>query len=122
MVQFGLSLPAALKLKDQDGKHVLKKALEPMVPREILYRQKQGFATSLAGLFRAEITRLRARLLGPAMLGSGLFDAAGIAAMLDQHEAGSFDHSGPLWLLLVFEGFLVSECAAAPAAREMIAA
>jgi asparagine synthase (glutamine-hydrolysing) len=122
MVQFGLSLPAALKLKGQGGKHVLKKALEPMVPREILYRQKQGFATSLAGLFRAEIDRLRARLLGPAMLGSGLFDAAGIAVMLDQHEAGSFDHSGPLWLLLVFEGFLVSECAAAPMAREMIAA
>ncbi len=121
MVQFGLSLPAALKLKGQEGKHVLKRALQDSVPREILYRPKQGFATSLAGLFRAEMARLRERLLGPVMLGCGLFDPAAISTMLDQHAAGSFDHAVPLWLLLVFEGFLISECAMQPAA-ELIAA
>jgi asparagine synthase (glutamine-hydrolysing) len=109
MVQFGMSLPAALKLRDRQGKYVLKKAMEPLVPGEILYRQKQGFATSLAGLFRAEMPRLRARLLGEAMLGCGLFELTAIATLLDQHEQGAFDHSGVLWLLLVFEGFLVTE-------------
>jgi asparagine synthase (glutamine-hydrolysing) len=121
MVQFGLSLPADLKLKGQEGKHILKRALEASVPREILYRPKQGFATSLAGLFRAEMPRLRARLLGPTMLDCGLFDPTSIATLLDQHATGAFDHAIPLWLLLVFEGFLISECIAQPVA-EMIAA
>jgi len=118
-VSWGISLPAGLKLGGQEGKHVLKQALEPLVPAEILYRRKQGFATSLATLFRTEAGRLRALLLGEAMLGSGLFEASAIARLINQHACGAFDHSGALWLLLVFEGFLVSECAAAgPAARE----
>ena len=45
------------------------------------------------------------------MAGSVLFSAAAVARLIDQHEAGAFDHSGALWLLLVFEGFLVSEAA-----------
>ncbi len=118
-VAWGIGLPAALKLGGQEGKHVLKRALEPLVPREILYRRKQGFATSLAGLFRTKADRLRSRLLGEAMAGSGLFDLAALARIIDQHERGSFDHSGALWLLLVFEGFLVSEQVARKAAMRL---
>jgi len=106
LVSWGLGLPAGLKLAGQEGKHVLKKALEPLVPREILYRPKQGFATSLAGRFRHGMDRLRSRLLGPVMLDSGLFDAVALRRMLDEHEDGRFDHAATLWLLLVFEGFL----------------
>ena len=113
LVAWGLNLPPALKLRGQSGKYILKKALEDAVPAEILYRPKQGFATSLSGLFRAEIQRLRARLLGPLMLGSGWFNGQSIARLLDAHESGHSDHSAVLWLLLVFEGFLVSETTAA---------
>jgi len=125
MVTFGLGLPAGLKLHGQEGKHILKKALEPLVPAEILYREKQGFATSLAGLFRVQADRLRALLLGDVMLGCGLFAPQSIASLIDQHASGAFDHSGPLWLLLVFEGFLTSEharVAKAAIAREPILA
>jgi asparagine synthase (glutamine-hydrolysing) len=120
-VEWGMNLPPSLKLRDGSGKYILKKALEDAVPHEILYRPKQGFATELGKLFRTEIGRLRSRLLGPAMLSSGLFDGAAIAEMLDQHEAGSFDHSAVLWLLLVFEGFLVSQ-QETTFAREAVAA
>jgi exosortase A-associated amidotransferase 1 len=108
-VEFGLSLPAALKLRGAEGKYVLKRALEPLLPREVLYRPKQGFAMSLGGLFRREAPRLRARLLGPALLDTGLFQPEAIARLLDEHEAGRFDHSLALWQLLVFEGFAASE-------------
>ena len=108
-VTWGLRLPPALKLAGQEGKYVLKRALEPFVPHEILYRPKQGFATPLGSKFRRDIQRLRARLLGPAMLQSGLFDESALTAMLDQHQAGSFDHADTLWLLLVFEGFLATQ-------------
>jgi asparagine synthase (glutamine-hydrolysing) len=105
-VEWGLGLPAALKLHGGTGKYVFKRAMEDKLPREILYRPKQGFATSLAGLFRAQAATLRARLLGPAMQGCGIFRTETVARLLDEHVSGGSDHSHVLWLLLVFEGFL----------------
>ena len=40
------------------------------------------------------------------MIESGIFAPAAIARMLDEHASGRIDHATPLWLLLVFEGFL----------------
>ncbi len=77
-----------------------------MLPHDLLYRPKQGFATSLTTLFRDRMPEVRSRLLGPAMLDSGLFDGAAIGRLLDEHAATS-DHAGPIWLLLTFEGFLI---------------
>ena len=113
VVAWGLSLPAGLKLRGGEGKRLLKRALEPLLPREVLYRPKQGFATSPAATFRREAGRLRARLLGETMEASGLFALPALARLIDEHEAGSLDHAAPLWLLLVFEGFLASEAAGA---------
>ncbi len=117
LVEWGLSLPAALKLRGGEGKYLLKRALEPLLPRAVLYRPKQGFAMSLAGLFRREMPRLRARLAGPGLGDCGLFRMAAVTRLLDQHEAGRFDHSLALWQLLVFEGFVASELSG-----EMVAA
>ncbi len=111
-VSWGMALPPALKLRDGTGKYLLKRALEDRLPREILYRPKQGFASSPAALFRAQAGRLRARLLGETLAGCGLFAPAALARMIDEHEAGAMDHSPALWLLLVFEGFLAAEAAA----------
>lgn len=115
LVGFGLSLPAAQKIAAGAGKHVLKAALAPFLPHDLLHRPKQGFASSPAALFRAETARLRARLLGPVMGDCGLFSLSAVARLIDAHTRGAFDHSQKLWLLLAFEGFLAAE--AAPAAR-----
>ena len=106
LLEFGLSLPTDLKLRGAEGKYILKRAMEPYLPREVLYRTKQGFATSPAATFRAEAVRLRGHLLGGAMRDCGLFRVDHIAVLIDQHEAAAFDHSQALGLLLVFEGFL----------------
>ena len=112
-VEWGMRLPPSLKLRGQEGKWVAKKALEPMLPNEILYRRKQGFATPLGRLFRERADEVRSRLQGPAIADSGLFDMSAVGRLVDDHAAGRFDHSGALWLLLCFEGFLVQ--AAQPA-------
>ena len=106
-VEWGLRLPAALKLKGKEGKWILKRALESVVPHEILYRAKQGFATPLAQVFRDQADAVRLRLLGPAMSDCGLFDLLAIERLVDEHQARKYDHSGVIWLLLTFEGFLV---------------
>lgn len=106
LLEWGLSLPASLKLPRCKGKYVLKRALAPLLPAELLSRPKQGFASSIAGVLRTEQTRVRSQILSAPMLDSGLFDPHGLNLLLDQHMSGHFDRSAPLWLLLVFAGFL----------------
>ncbi len=120
MVEWGLSLPADLKLRNGVGKYVFKKAMEPLLPHEILYRPKQGFAATLGPLFRQQAARIRSRLLAAPMRDSGLFREATLARLVDEHEAGRSDHSLALWLLLVFAGFLAAE--GAVSARNIAAA
>ena len=117
LVEWGLSLPARLKLRRASGKYVLKRALRPLLPAELLDRPKQGFAASLAGLFRREADRVRAHALSETMRDSGLFDQAALARLLDEHQSGHRDHSMPIWLLLVLDGFLAGELAGLPVAR-----
>ena len=45
----------ALKLKGREGKYVFKKALEPYLPRDVLYRPKMGFAVPLKSWFRGPL-------------------------------------------------------------------
>lgn len=114
LLAWGLALPASLKLRGGEGKYLLKRAMQPLLPHAVLYRPKQGFATSPAATFRAQARRVRSRLLGAGMADCGLFALPALARLIDEHEAGRFDHSAPLWLLLVFEGFLASEHAPGP--------
>lgn len=115
MVDWGLGLPWGLKLRGREGKYVFKRAMEPFLPREILYRPKQGFAAGLAPVLRQGMPRVRALLLGEAMADSGLFSGQALETMMAQHESGAFDHSQALWQLMVFAGFLAP--APAPAAQ-----
>ena len=48
LVEWPATVPPDLKIRSTGGKYIFKKALEPYVPHENLYRTKQGFATSLA--------------------------------------------------------------------------
>jgi asparagine synthase (glutamine-hydrolysing) len=107
LVEWAATLPSHLKLHRREGKYIFKSALESHVPKEILYRPKQGFAVPLATWFRGPLRqRLRDRLRGPVLKGSGLFNMATIASLLDQHQSGERDHSAVLWTLSMMESFL----------------
>ncbi|HEY3909967.1 MAG TPA: XrtA/PEP-CTERM system amidotransferase [Stellaceae bacterium] len=117
--EWAAQLPPGLKLHGREGKYIFKSALEPHVPREILYRAKQGFAVPLAAWFRGPLRqRVHQRLNGPALRQSGLFDMTAIATLLDQHRSGVHDHSAALWSLSMFEAFL-REVEGGPAAGEI---
>ncbi len=109
LVEWAATLPSSLKLGGREGKYIFRRAIAGLLPPAILERRKQGFAEPLAGQFRAGADRVRDRLLGAAMQDSGLFSAQAIAGLIDEHEAGRFDHGQKLWLLLVFAGFLARE-------------
>jgi asparagine synthase (glutamine-hydrolysing) len=107
VVEWISSLPPALKLRGREGKYVFKKALEPYLPDEILYRPKMGFAVPLASWFRGPLReKVRTAVLGPTMLGSGYFEPAVLSRLVEQHQSGQRDYSAALWTLLMFEAFL----------------
>lgn len=109
VVEWGARLPLGLRLRGREGKYVFKKALEPLVPQSVLYREKMGFAVPLADWFRGPLRdRLRNMLSEPALSDSGLFDSASIHRAVAQHERGVRDHSVLLWSLLMFAMFLKS--------------
>ena len=61
LVEWLATLPSSLKVRGQEGKYLLKKAMEPHLPREVLYRPKMGFAVPLARWFRGPLRAARAR-------------------------------------------------------------
>jgi len=107
LVEWLSSLPPDFKLRNGEGKVLLKKALGPYLPPEILYRPKMGFAVPLAKWFRGPLREpVRKAVLGPVLADTGWFDESYLRRLVDDHQAGARDYSTPLWTLLMFESFL----------------
>jgi asparagine synthase (glutamine-hydrolysing) len=107
LVEWLATLPSSLKIRGQEGKFLLKKAMEPQLPAEVLYRPKMGFAVPLARWFRGPLKqRVREAVLGQRLAATGWFDRGYLEHLLDAHQSGARDHSAPLWTLLMFEAFL----------------
>jgi len=107
LVEWIATLPPDLKLKGREGKYIFKKALEPYLPADIMYRPKMGFAVPINQWFRGELKdTIREALLGETMVDCGWFNPAFLKQMLDQHQSGQRDYAAPIWSLLMFEEFL----------------
>jgi asparagine synthase (glutamine-hydrolysing) len=110
LVEWLATLPASLKLRGSEGKYLLKKAMEPHLPHEIMYRPKMGFAVPLSRWFRGPLReRLRGAVQGEALAATGMFDADTLRHLVDAHLSGRRDYSTPLWTLLMFDAFLRNE-------------
>jgi asparagine synthase (glutamine-hydrolysing) len=106
-VEWAATLPSSAKLRGMEGKAVLKKALEPLLPKEVLYRQKMGFAVPLDMWFRGALEeRMSASLAGTTLGESGLFERRQLQTIGKDHRSGRRNYSAILWALLMFEGFL----------------
>jgi asparagine synthase (glutamine-hydrolysing) len=102
---FALSraLPAAMRVRGLSKKRLLRRAVAPLVPRQVVYGRKKGFSIPAAAWLRDDLQPLARELLSPAALrGGGLFEPAPVTRLLDEHAAGRADHSHRLWGLLMF--------------------
>jgi asparagine synthase (glutamine-hydrolysing) len=105
-VEWAAALAPEQKLRHGEGKYILKRSLEPLLPHDLLYRQKMGFAVPIAQWFRDPLReRVRSSLLGPTLQECGLFNSIEIGRLLDEHEAGRRDNSPAIWALMMFAGF-----------------
>jgi asparagine synthase (glutamine-hydrolysing) len=107
LVEWLATLPSSLKVRGQEGKFLLKKAMEPQLPAEVLYRPKMGFAVPLARWFRGPLKqRVRDAVLGERLASTGWFNHDYLQHLVDAHQSGARDYSAPLWTTLMFEAFL----------------
>ncbi|WP_260293772.1 XrtA/PEP-CTERM system amidotransferase [Sedimenticola hydrogenitrophicus] len=110
LVDWVSGLSPDLKLRGREGKYLFKKALQPLLPNDILYRQKMGFAVPLASWFRGPLRdKVRASLLSSELLESGLFNQSFLEALVNQHQSGARDYSASIWTLMMFHSFLKRE-------------
>jgi asparagine synthase (glutamine-hydrolysing) len=107
LVEWLATLPSNLKIKGQEGKFIFKKAMEPHLPRDVLYRPKMGFSVPLARWFRGPLRqRVRDAVLGERLQSTGWFNQDYLRHLVEAHQSGASDYSAALWTLLMFEAFL----------------
>lgn len=98
------SIPTTLKLRGLETKYIFKRALEGIVPSEILYREKQGFGVPINEWINDQLReKIHGTLLEKRTLERGYFDPKYIKRLLDEHSRGRRDHSHPLWVLWMLE-------------------
>jgi len=106
LVEWMSGLAPSVKLKGREGKYIFKKALEPHLPRDVLYRPKMGFAVPLARWFRGPLAeRVKQAVLGDTLAETGIFNRNFLEEVVSQHQSGRRDYSAAIWSLLMFEAF-----------------
>ena len=107
LVEWLATLPSTFKMRGSESKYLLKKSMEPLLPNDVLYRPKMGFAVPLARWFRGPLRqRVRDALLQGRIADSGWFNQDTIRQLVNQHESGAHDHSTPIWTLLMYDAFM----------------
>jgi asparagine synthase (glutamine-hydrolysing) len=108
-VEWVATLPTDQKLAGREGKYCFKRALEPYLPSDVMYREKMGFAVPISSWFRNELAEtLRTTMRGERLRDSGIFDNAYLDRLTRQHQSGARDHSAILWAISMFDGFLAT--------------
>ncbi|MCA1197381.1 amidotransferase 1, exosortase A system-associated [Sphingomonas sp. R647] len=103
-VEFAATLPASMRIRGGQGKWLMKKALEPYLPKEVLYRPKMGFVTPVSAWFRKALAEEAVGLARSRVLaGSGWFEPKAIARLAEEHRSGRAEHGRTLWQLMMLE-------------------
>jgi asparagine synthase (glutamine-hydrolysing) len=104
LMEFAARLPAEIKAPGGELKGLLKRALEPHLPREVLYRPKQGFGVPLDDWFRGKLNAyLKDQLLSERARARGFFRMGYVERLIDEQTTGRSRHAHRLWTLLMFE-------------------
>ena len=107
LVEFTARIPAKYSIRGLAGKFILKSAVEDLLPKDIVYRQKMGFPTPWAyWLAGPQLDSLEAMLLEPRTLERGWFRPEELKRLFTEHRAGHRDHGNRIWRLLNLETWM----------------
>lgn len=106
-IEWAFSIRNSDNIRGTQGKFAFKKALEPYLNNNILYRPKMGFSIPIKEWFRGPLQdKLRKNVLSEQMFDSGYFKPSSLTKLVNEHTSGYSDHSDSLWCLLMFAQFI----------------
>jgi asparagine synthase (glutamine-hydrolysing) len=98
LVEFALALPAEMKVRNGEGKYLLKKAVEGILPPEVINRPKQGFVAPVGDWLRGETgAKIRRDIESSTLSERGLLDYEAIDRLWDSHQSGRGEWAFQLW-------------------------
>jgi asparagine synthase (glutamine-hydrolysing) len=101
LIEYAMDIPRELKIRGQSGKHILKRALEPVLPPDVLYKPKRGFGAPTREWFRGPAgDALIQQITNSPLRKRGFFDYEFINRIADEHRRAVRDWSANLWCLL----------------------
>lgn len=101
LVEFVLQIPRSLRIKNGVAKYLLKKAVEGIVPNEVICRRKQGFAAPMNEWLRGDLHDwLKSELLSSTLVKEEILNPSHIGKLLSIHKSGKKDFGQLLWNLL----------------------
>jgi asparagine synthase (glutamine-hydrolysing) len=116
VAELALALPTRHKVRGLATKRLLRRAVEPLVGRDVARGPKRGFSIPAAAWLRGPLLPFARDVLSPARLGAqGIVDPAAAGRVLDAHAAGREDLSRQLWGLMCLS--LWADRIAAPAGQ-----
>lgn len=107
IVELAWKMPLEYKIKDGEGKWLLKQVLFRYIPQEIIERPKMGFGIPLHDWLRTSLRDWAESLLDENLLrNQGYFHPEPIRKMWTEHLSGKHNHQHHLWDVLVFQAWL----------------
>lgn len=104
LAEFVAGLPSRLKVRGKTGKVILRHAVRRRLPAAVLSRRKRGFNIPFSRwLLHGLGGRLRERFSKERVEARGIFSAAGVSTLLDEHLSRRADHRKPLFTLLALD-------------------
>ena len=104
LVEFASHIPVKYKQRGRVGKWVLKKAMEPYLPRDVIYRPKTGFGAPLRRWLQTDLRDLLRDVLSEDSLRKrGIFDPQAVQRLIRNNEIGVLDVSYTLFSLMCIE-------------------
>lgn len=104
LVNFSATLPPDFKQRGAEGKWILKKAMEPYLPRDVIYRSKTGFGVPLRRWLQHELRHQVEDILSESSLRQrGIFNAKGIRRLIDLNQSNKLDATYSIFAILCIE-------------------
>lgn len=103
MVEFAFSLPESYKLGGKTTKWFFKKAMEGILPDEIIYRRKEGFSIPIKNWLKNDLKELMLEYLSEKRIKeTGFFNPLYVNKLVDEHLTNKQNHAHRLWALILF--------------------
>lgn len=110
VIDFAMSLPLSFKIRNGQGKWILKKLLYKFVPKKIVHRPKMGFGVPIGDWLRGPLKDWSDNLLDKNRLKKeGYLNSEIVSKMWREHLDGSRDRTNEIWNILMFQLWLENE-------------